>query len=219
MRLHILTFAILLVVGGVRSAAAHDFTWRNLMLASAKLRPSFDAEANVDSYLQIYRADVWKRYHNDEFELAEKRRETIEIMERDIEQFKLDEDFTIRGNLQFGTYDFKTGRFPIAGISEDSYYYESQYSSGTFPSTFKVFFSNPTLLDGITMPEAEAKEFLRLRKDRYGDVNRRLYAKLNVRLHKLKSGDSELLGEIRSAKIYADGKYTKLIAEFAEKKE
>lgn len=207
--------ACCLVLSSCPYLMAHDFAWKNLLMASMKLNQSLDREANVDSYMQVFRPDVWKRYHNDEFEMAEKRKETLTQMAKAIDSFSLDETFVLRTTTTIGSYDFDKKQYPVAGWNESTYFYESGYPSADFPGTFKVFFENPEVVSGIPMADAAAKEFLRSRKDSYGNIDRTLQVVLYVRITKMKDAPSELFAEIQGGRIYADRNYTRQIHEFA----
>lgn len=210
-----LVLSLCSLVLATNHAQAHDFHWKNLLLASLKLNESLDHEANVDSYMQVFRPDVWNRYHNDEFELLEKRKETLGLMAAEIKRFSLEQAFVVRTTTTFGTYDFAKQQYPIAGWNETSYFYESGYPHADFAGTIRVFFENPQAVVGIPMTAAAAREFLRGRKDRYGNIDRNVSVVLSVRILKFKDAPQDLLAEIQGGRIYADAKNTSLLHEFA----
>lgn len=142
---------------------AHELKWDSLMLAAVKMQPHFDYEANVDSYMQLYRSDVWNRYRNDEFELQEKREETIGMMKERASSFPLEEEFVVYATFDFGDYDFKKEAFPLNALSETTYFNDRNDRNGSFPYTYKVFFSNPAKIGDINMAKDEAKSFLKSR--------------------------------------------------------
>ena len=210
-----LLFAVLLtLISPASLLQAHDLDWKSLLIASLKLRPGLDYEANVDSYMEAFRPDVWKRFRNDEFEMVGKRKETIELMKQSIANFSLQETFTVRTTTKFGSYEFESKSFPIDGWSESSFFYASTYTYGSFPDTINVFLNNPKAVTRIALGEVQAKEFVRSRKDSYGEVDRKLYVILQLRILKAKSYPDELLAEICGYRIYADEKCSKLLQEF-----
>ena len=174
-----LLLAIVVVMGQSGAVMAHDLEWNNLLLASLKLRSGLDYDANVDSYLEVFRPDVWKRYRNDEFEMASKRRETIELMKNAIAAFRIDEEFVVRASTRIGSYDFKTNKFPLEGWTESAYFYDSNYPHGSFPSTLQLYMSNTDIVKEFPMAETAARDFVRGRIDRDGDSDRRIYVMLN----------------------------------------
>lgn len=206
-----LLLAVVVVVGQSGAVVAHDLEWNNLLLASLKLRPGLDYDANVDSYLEVFRPDVWKRYRNDEFEMASKRRETIELMKQAITSFRLEEDFVVRTTTRIGSYDFKLNKFPLEGWTESTYFYATNYSNGSFPSSIKVFMDNTDILREIPMDETRARDFVRGRIDRRGNSDRTIYVTLNLRIIRAKSDTDSLLSEITKVSVYADSGYTKLL--------
>ena len=205
---------VLCAVFGINSAAAHELTWTNLMMAATKMQPHFDYEANVDSYMQLYRSDVWKRYRNDEFELQDKRDETIKIMKERISSFPLNEEFVINTTFEFGDYDFKNQVFPLNAIDETSYFYDREYSNGSFPRTYKVFFSNPTKIGDIRMTKEDAKAFLNSRKSSGGHIDRTINAKLQLRITGLKNNSDELIADLTHATIYRDRDGNKVLQKY-----
>jgi len=213
-----LLLAVVLLVGQSGAVMAHDLEWNELLFASLKLRPGLDYDANVDSYMQVFRPDVWKRYRNDEFEMASKRRETIELMKQAVASFRLEEDFVVRTTTRIGSYDFKLQKFPLEGLTESTYFYASNYPHGSFPSSIKVFMENTDILKEIPMNENQARDFVRGRIGRDGDSDRRVYVTLNLRITRAKSDADSLLSEISKFSIYADSGYTKLLYSFDQKK-
>ena len=91
------------------------------------------------------------KYEQDEFQLQAKRDETIRIMKQRVSAFPLDEDVTIYANLQLGKYDFAEEAFPIVNMNESAYFHVHRWSTGTFPSQFKVSFSNYQLISALRM--------------------------------------------------------------------
>jgi len=198
-------------------AMAHEFTWTNLMLASAKLQPSFDYEANVDSYMRLYRADVWNRYKNDEFELQDKRNDTVAIMKEAVSSFSLDEQFSINTSFEFGEYDFSKQVFPLDAVNSNSYYERSRNWVGSFPEDFQVFFGNPDKVGDISMAKDDAKRFLTSRKNSSGNVDRHVPAQLRFRIKKVRSIDSRharLEAELTKVTIYHDRNHQKVLQEY-----
>lgn len=184
------------------------------MAASVKLQSSFDYEANVDSYMKIYRSDVWNRYRNDEFVLHDKRQETIEMMKEHFSSFPLDEEFVLRTTLKFGDYDFSNEEFPVDGFGESTYFHDSRWRSGSFPSTYKVFLTNPNKVGNLEMAKNEAKSFLQSRKNNFGVVNREIYVKLTLSIEKLKNGKDEFLAKITEAEFYEDNQFNDKLQKF-----
>ena len=197
------------------SILAHDLSWDNLMLASVKLQSNFDYEANVTSYMKLYRPDVWKKYRNDEFMFHDKKQETIEIMKKNFASFSLDEEFVTYTTLKFEDYDFSNEEFPVKSLSETTYFSKSIWRSGSFPKTYKVFLTNPDKVKNLSMPKDRAREFLQSRKSKVtGRVNRKVYLRLKFKVKSLKNGKDELLAEITEAKFYKDNEFSEVLQEF-----
>jgi len=192
---------------------AQELSWENLLLETMKLDKSFDYEANVDSYMQKFRSDIWERYHNDEFELEDKRQETIKMMRARVAAFPSQEEFVIPTTFSFENYNFKKQKFPMQPFSESTYYNASDSGSGTLPYMIKLFFSNPEKVSGLSMGKAPARGFIVLRKDQYGDINRTVYATVHAKVINLKGKDT-LEAKITSVEVYGDQRKTKLLQKY-----
>ena len=192
---------------------AHDFTWENLLYAKVKLDKDFDFDTYVDDYLIAFRLAVWKRYRNDEFQLAKKRAEALRIFRERVDDFDLNQDFVIRANLTIGKYDFKRSAFPIEEATERHYWHEHRYTGSEFPDDINVFFKNPELIGYVRVPPDAAERFLSTRKNRRGDVNRQVFANIRIRVCSMKNERNELWSEIRWAQFFSDNKRTALLYE------
>lgn len=196
----------------------HDFTWENLFLARVKLDKDYDFEAHVDDYLKTFRPDVWKRYHDDEFQLEKKRIEALRIFKQRVEEFDLDQEFIIpSATVNIDKYDFEHAAFPIKEATDHHYWYKSRSTGSQFPSSFNVYFKNPELMKYLPMPADEAEQFLVERKSTAGYVDRELLAYIRVRICKKKNeqGD-ELLSEIGGVQFFSNGKRKQLLYQTPE---
>lgn len=183
----------------------YKFDWDTMLAASVKLQPDFNYRANVDSYLRLFEPDVWDFVRNDEFELDAQRKKTIEKFQAEVERFSLDQNVALNTWLTIGQYNFDTESFPVMNMSDDYFWNKRRYSSGSFPREFRLYLTNHALLADLPMSPDEARSFLNRRKDRNGNVNRRVEVTLRIRFVQLKRrSQSELLGEIQSARLFHD---------------
>jgi hypothetical protein len=206
--------AVLTITLSCGPLSAHDLEWQKLLLATLQLRQGLDYDANVDSYMEVFRPDVWNRYRNDEFELEAKREETIELMKRAVSSFNLKEDFVVRTSTEFGNYDFSNQTFPLGAYTESTYFYKSHYPHGSFPDSFRVFMKNFDSIREFEMSNSKARDFLQSRKDRNGRIDRRVHLLLHLRIIGIKSEPNELHAEITKAWIYNKSNWTQEIARF-----
>lgn len=193
------------------TCGAHDFSWDNLLMAKMKLDKGFDYGAHVDAYMKVFRPNVWKRYQNDEFELEAKREETIALMKERISAFDLNEEFELNATMTIGKYDFEQNEFPIVEATQSHYWYEYRYSVAEFPSRMSAYFSNPEVVRAIPMEREAAQSFLNRRKDRYGNIDRKVQVNVRFKIEKLKNARDEFLVVIESAKFYDDMGRTRMI--------
>lgn len=196
---------VLILVSATASAEepTHKFDWDTLLAASIKLQKDFNYRANVDSYLQLFEPDVWDFVRNDEFELDAQRKKTIEKFQAEVERFSLDQDVALNTWLTIGEYNFETESFPVMNMSDGYFWNKRRYSSGSFPRELRLYLTNHALLAELPMSPDEARAFLNRRKDRNGEVNRRIEVTLRIRFVKLKRrSQSDLLGEVQSARLF-----------------
>ena len=194
------------------ATAVNEFSWTNLMLASAKLNQSFDYETYVDSYMAEYRQPVYRKYRNDEFKMQAKREETIEMMKKRINNFDIDEEYLINTSVQMGQYDFNAGSFPIQGPGPNSYFYDTN-TAGEFPYRYKVSFSNTDMVGDLDMEASAAEQFVAERKDSNGNVNRELPAQLKFKIVE-RDSDDMLVAEFTEVTLYEERNYTEEIVTF-----
>ena len=198
-------------------ANANQFDAHTMWLAHMKLSSHFDYRANVDTYMKTQRRDVWRAYRNDEFELEAKRAETIEIMKERVDALDLHQDFEINTSVELGSYDFDAQEYPLKGPGRNSYYTCSMQRLFVMPPSFlycRVFFTNPEILGPLKMAKEEAKAFLSSRKDRYGQVERDLPARIRFRVHSTHNDPGEFMATITSIDVFADRDHARKLASF-----
>jgi hypothetical protein len=191
----------------------HDFNWENLLYATIKLDKDFDFEAHVDDYLIAFRPAVWRQYRNDEFRLAEKRADALRVFRERVAEFDINREFLVLTKLTFGKYDFQRSVFPIDQANENHYWYEYRYTDTELPHKIMVFFKNPGLIAQIPMAADAAEQFLSARKSRGGEIDRRIYASIHVRVDSVKSQPGELWSEVRWAQFFSDSSRERLLYE------
>lgn len=196
------------------TVAAHEFTWHNLLNASAKMTENFDYQNYVDSYMQLYRKQVWQKYHDDEFALQDKRKETIKIMKEKFESFDASEPFVIRTELSFGKYDFENNIFPVNGLEKGTYFPQSHYNTGAFPHSFELHVKSVDRIGDLSMPKNEARKFINSRKDTNGDVDRTIFAKLLINPTGSSSDLEKVEGELVKVTLFSDQGMQQQIQEF-----
>ena len=193
---------------------ANSLSWDKLLHASMKMDSSFDYQQQADSYMKKFRYKVWDKYRNDEFELDEKRQETILIMKSRSEKFDPSALYVINTTFSIGSYDFNKSLFPLDSLSEGTHYKYSQNRTYGLPYAYKVKFSNPSLIGDIHMTKNNANKFIKSRKNSYGNVNRNVYSKLFFTISQIEDGGTEFIAKLKSAYIYADKENRNLLHKY-----
>lgn len=192
--------AACIFAGSTLASAAADFSYNALLPVYLKLDRTLMPDDIVDGYMETYRPEVWSRFRDDEFELQEKREETLQIMKDAIAAANPDEVFTIQTRFEFGDYNFESEKFDFQPLGEGLYFNVDQCCT-SLPRQLKVFFANPKIIDGIPMEKAKAKAFLNARKSSYGTVDRVVLAKVNIRMKEVRSR-GEMVAEIQEMQLY-----------------
>lgn len=184
---------------------AMDFTWQNMALLYGKLYPRFNYQESVEDYIKEFHPKKWALLKNDEFQLQEEKPSYIEEMKQKVAGYNMDEVYTIRTVVSIGSYDFKSGVFPIEeGLQANTYFYAdpentTSYSLTSYPRQFKIFFRNG---EGVRleMDKETAKSFIAKRKDEYGNVNRKVTLILNASVKGFReaSSSNEFMSDIVS---------------------
>ncbi len=217
-----LTLISILFVTYVSSVtcSANEFSWKNLMLAEAQLDPDYDFEANASWYMKMYRPNVWKRSKNNEFTFHGEIQKTAEIFKKQAKELDLKDTFTIKSNLTLGKYNFKTNSFPITPNGSETYWkkYRPIYASDAVRE-YRVFMQNHELLKEIKVKFDEAQKLIESRTGRYGDVDRRVWIELKIKIIKRRSERGQLLGVVEKATFYQDRMYSLALQTIEAKKE
>ncbi|MGP0838107.1 DUF4852 domain-containing protein [Serratia sp. CY85251] len=195
---------ILILSGGLLlngSAMAYDFSYDNVLIAYLKLNDNVKPQDVVDGYMRIYRPTVWQKSHGDEFELEDKRKETTDIIKKKISDMDLAKSFTLRTMLQFGSYDFTKKAYDFAPFTGNVYYHVDKCCYDGITSNINVFFDNGDVVNGLVMPEEQAKIFLAKRKNKYGVINRNVFSVIDFTM-KESTEESKIIGHIDSVSVY-----------------
>ncbi len=194
----------LLLSGGLllsSSVMAYDFSYDNTLIAYLKLNENVKPQDIVDGYMQMYRPTVWQKSHGDEFELEDKRKETVNILEKKISEMELAKNFTIKTILQFGNYDFTKGAYDFTPFTGSIYYHVDKCCYNGITNSINIFFDNGDIVNGLIMPKDQAKAFLAKRKDKYGSVNRNVFSVINFTM-KESTEENKIIGHVTSVSVY-----------------
>lgn len=204
-------YAVVAVLAVSTSAHAVELEYANVLHAYMHLDKKFDYEEMVDSYMETFRPEIYRRYKDDEFEGPAKRKETIELMKKDAAEPWLEAEFTVRTHAEFGEYDFKRQAFDFHPLSEGTYF-PVHHCCNQLPGQLDVYLSNTGIIDGIPMPKDEAKQFLETMKSSWG-LSREVTLEFRFKLIGLK-GRNALLAKITSAQVIAGRTKPRVLATY-----
>ena len=132
-------------------------------------------------YLKRNYNSKWRRVQNDEFELDDAKnwafKQLIKKLDR-VKPINKSAEYNLYLNIKFTKYDFKSEHFPVEALSVDSYM--SYSAKGEFVQKYansKLYFENiDESINFIPMKKGDAKNFIKSRKGKYGDIDRSIVA-------------------------------------------
>jgi hypothetical protein len=159
----------------------------------------------------LYRFDrtTFNKVKEDEFELGKILRKTSQQIENTVDSLDFKTTYAITIKVELSEYDFEKKGFPFRlpeaitvldkGFSEDK-------------TAVYLVISNSIIFQNLKMSEEQAKIFVQKRKDRYGNVDRTVYVKVNffaedkISTFKSNSGDTRegITGTVTSLEFYGN---------------
>jgi len=142
---------------------------------------TYDSVALGLWYLKSNYRSKWNRVRNDEFESDDAKTWAFEQLKKKLSKIQsIDKnmEYHLYLNAKFGKYDFKTQSFPVEALSGNSYM--SYLGKGEFVDRYyasKLFFENADeSVNSIPMKKPDAKKFIKLRRTKYGTIDRKIIA-------------------------------------------
>ena len=127
-------------------------------------------------YLYRFNNKVFEKYRQDEFELDNQKQIASEVLKTQINKVIDTTTYCINLKLSFDNYDFSSMSFPVGGY-DDSYTIIKSADWGKYPSTDMVFV-NQKEFSKIQVDKAVANGFIKRKKDKYGNIDRTVFAKV-----------------------------------------
>jgi len=123
----------------------------------------------------------YQKVQNDEFEFNDAKEWAFKNFKKKLEKvesFSKNTEFHLFLSSKFNKYDFKSKTFPIDALSEGTYMnYAGKNDLVQYYNNSKLVFENATdEVNFLPMNKDEAKKFIKLRKDKYGNIDRKLIA-------------------------------------------
>ncbi len=195
----------------VNRTITRNVSWERLFNTYMNLKPSFEFQDAVDDYMRVYRSNVWNKYSKNEFEIGNKRQDTISLMKRKANAVDKSTLYVINTYFDYGKYDFNNNKFYLNGLEGQYYSYKhnrgySYYKS--LPREFKIYFSNPNMLGDMEMDRETAQTFVESQK------RRRVYAKLFFTINNLEPDSTDFIANLSSINVYSDKNKTNLLYKY-----
>jgi len=123
----------------------------------------------------------YRKIRHDEFEFNDAKEWAFNNFKKKLSKvkpFTKNTEFHLFLRSKFNKYDFKSKTFPIEALSEGTYMsYSGKNDLVNYYNNSKLVFENATdAVNFLSMKKDEAKKFIKLRKNKYGNINRNLVA-------------------------------------------
>ncbi len=182
------------------------YNWEYFFTAYRKMSKYFSYEANATELMKLYYPGLYKKYRNDEFELASQRAAAVKKIKQETNEFDETSVHQFFTEWDFGKYDFDKGEFPLDSLSSTtSYRFKQDYfrtPDNNFPREFRLYFTNPEVIGNLNIEPEAAKVFLQKKKNSKGRINRELPAMFYFKLVRLDEGQGIFYGEILDGEVY-----------------
>lgn len=141
-----------------------------------KVKQSQQAPSNYAlEYLRRLNQKNYDKYREDEFELENQKQITTNKIKANVAIMSDTTTYYTDIELTLDNYDFETMSFPIGRFNE--YYKINKYLGDNFPETNLVFV-NQNNLAKFAVDKSTANSFIKRRKDRYGNIDRTVFARV-----------------------------------------
>ena len=200
------------------NAYNEGYNWGYFFTAYRKMSKYFSYEHSATDLMRIYYPDIYKKYRNDEFELASQRNDAVMKIKQRTDEFDENRVHIMYTNWDFGKYDFGNEEFPLDSLTPTARYRFKQnrvrMPSNSFPYEFSLYFTNPEIIGNLKMPPEEAKVFLQTKKRSSGSVNRKLPVIFYFKLVRLDEGKNSFYAEILDGEVYYGKKDNRVVKTF-----
>tara|TARA_Y100000782_G_C10178940_1_gene263157 strand:- start:836 stop:1636 length:801 start_codon:yes stop_codon:yes gene_type:complete len=182
------------------------YNWEYFFTAYRKMSKYFSYEQSATDLMKVYYPKTYKKYRNDEFELASKKAEAVERIKQDTNNFDETRVHKLFTEWDFGKYDFDKGEFPLESLSSTTSYRFKQdhirMPKNKFPREFKLYLTNPEVIGDLKMAPEKAKVFLQKKKNSRGRIDRELPAMFYFKFVRLDEGEGIFYGEVLGGEVY-----------------
>jgi len=128
----------------------------------------------IVQFAMDFRNDIYKKYRNDEFEWQDQKQKIKKEIEQLVLSTSTTGNYVMATGIEFGNYDFEKLGFNVS-IGEGTYF--PFYASGRYNSNLpqiSLVFVDFTKYNFFPVAKDKANEFLKSRKDSYGNVDRKI---------------------------------------------
>lgn len=172
-----------------------------------------------EEYLYRYINDLYTKTKEDEFEYHNALQTSKKEIEKKIQLLDFNTSYSISTTLNLDNYDFEYNGFKITNETLSFKLVKAKTSTWGAPNDYpaiSIVFPNYDKFRFISVYPQYANSFVKRRKDKYGNVDREVYARINFKI--LNVDDSErhandrysdnlLTGKIESIELYEFNNY------------
>lgn len=179
---------LLVLLLGIISLSGEELNLQDKMLVehfgALIVKDKIDMYDSDEFGLWVLKKDYKSKYRkvqNDEFEFSDAKEWAFNNFKKKLEKvkpFSKDTEFHLFLSSKFEKYNFKSKTFPIDALSKGTFMkYAGKGNLVHYYSDSRLVFENATdEVNFLAMTKEKAKEFIRVRKDEYGNIDRQLIA-------------------------------------------
>jgi hypothetical protein len=126
-------------------------------------------------YLYRFKNKTYEKYKQDEFELDNQKQIATETLKTLVSKIIDTTTYFLDLELSFDNYDFSTLSFPVGGYGD---YYKVIESTWAYHPETGLVFVNQKELNRVAVDKPIANSFIKRRKNKYGEIDRKVYARI-----------------------------------------
>jgi hypothetical protein len=188
-----LVFSLLLALGA-SPALAGDYvqaSWPNVLRTMVRFNAlDLEDQAIIDEYAIVTECDLYRAFFHDDFKWNQVRQAVRKSVEQNMATFPSTYSYEVK--LQLDRYDFDTQLYKftdksaIRNVNAFMIYSVEGIPCGStdvkiMPRNYRAVLASPVYLDGIPLPEKDAKTLLKMMTENK-NLDRIVYAKFNLRI-------------------------------------
>ena len=143
--------------------------YKGIALMYIKHLKRFNFKAYALDLSKIYNSSKYTRFQSDEFRIQEVNEHTVKLVKNGLRNISKQDTFVLKTYFQFGKYDFGKQQFALSPFKKKKYFplYHTIHRQKKFlPRLFRIYVTNPNIVNGLRMSPKGAKRLLGIMRNR-----------------------------------------------------